>query len=589
MYNIDKRPIFEEMTRTLPVLAFIVDAQGEFREAIANDYTDDLLFEESSVTIGKSIFDLFPNEIAETFAENIDQALQTGVVQEFEYSLPIDGETRTFAGYMAPMDEDMDEPLVIWIAEDITEHRERKLELERHEVFLESIREEVLVTDTDFVITYESAAVPKLYGYEQGERVGDSILKYVHPDDTEKVRAHFESQLNGPTPTQPVEFRGRNKDGTWTWVESQARLLDDHPAVEGVVVTSRDISERIELREERQRKHDHLDRTERLGQIGGWEYMPDTETVQWTDGARRIFDVPNDFEPTLTEAIEFYHPSDRPLLEKAIEKCLESSVQYSLDVQVITDEGRQRWVHTSGDRIDEDGMTKLGGVIQDITKRKTKEQQLNVLNRVLRHNLRNELNAVQGYTELLEEQLPAEAQDQLAKIVASADRLLTLAEKSKRFNKAIEHDYTTGPVDLAPLLDDLCTEYREKYPDATIQTELRDVQVPGNESSIKILFDELLVNALKHNNVNQPVVKITVARSEAERVTVSVADNGPGLPETEQQVIQQGEESALLHSDGMGLWTTNWLVTNLSGGIQVTATEGEGTTITVTLPAAESQ
>lgn len=234
-------------------------------------------------------------------------------------------------------------------------------------------------------------------------------------------------------------------------------------------------------------------------------------------------------------------------------------------------------------------MTKLGGVIQDITKRKTKEQQLNVLNRVLRHNLRNELNAVQGYTELLEEQLPAEAQDQLAKIVASADRLLTLAEKSKRFNKAIEHDYTTGPVDLAPLLDDLCTEYREKYPDATIQTELRDVQVPGNESSIKILFDELLVNALKHNNVNQPVVKITVARSEAERVTVSVADNGPGLPETEQQVIQQGEESALLHSDGMGLWTTNWLVTNLSGGIQVTATEGEGTTITVTLPAAESQ
>lgn len=69
------------------------------------------------------------------------------------------------------MEMDTDEELVIWIAEDITERKEHTRELERHEVFLESIREEVLVTDADFVISYESAAVPKLYGYEQGSRV----------------------------------------------------------------------------------------------------------------------------------------------------------------------------------------------------------------------------------------------------------------------------------------------------------------------------------------------------------------------------------------------------------------------------------
>ena len=319
MSSIDKRAIFEGMTRTLPVLAFVVNADGVFRETIANGYTEDLLNEEPSATIGKSIDELFATDKAELFAENIDNALQSGVVQEFEYSLPIQGETRIFSGYMAPMEMDTDEELVIWIAEDITERKEHTRELERHEVFLESVNEEVLVTDTDFVISYESAAVPKLYGYEQGERVGNQILQYVHPDDTDRVRAHFEDQLTESGSSQPVEFRGKHKNGTWTWVESQARLLDDHPAVEGIVITSRDISDRIEERTERQRQHDHLVNAENLAQMGGWEYIPDTETLRWTEGTKRIFEVSNDFEPTLSDAIDFYHETDQPKLEEAVE------------------------------------------------------------------------------------------------------------------------------------------------------------------------------------------------------------------------------------------------------------------------------
>ncbi|WP_080510158.1 PAS domain S-box protein [Halorubrum distributum] len=208
MSSVDKRAIFEGMTRTLPVLAFVVDSQGVFKEIIANGYTDDFLFDEPSAVLGNSITTLFAAEQTELFAENIDQALQTGAVQEFEYSLPIDGKNRPFAGYMAPIEEDTEEELVIWIAEDITERRERNRELERHEVFLESIREEVLVTDTDLTITYDSAAAPKLYGYEQGERVGDHILQYVHPDDIDRVKTHFESQINGSGSPQPIEKTG---------------------------------------------------------------------------------------------------------------------------------------------------------------------------------------------------------------------------------------------------------------------------------------------------------------------------------------------------------------------------------------------
>ena len=584
MSSIYQRAIFEGMTQTLPVLAFVVDADGVFREIIANSYTEDLLYEEPSTAIGKSITTLFADEKAELFAENIDQALQTGAVQEFEYSLPIDGEDRTFASYMAPMETDVDEDLVIWIAEDITERKEHTRELERHEVFLESIREEVLVTDADFVITYESAAVPKLYGFDRGERIGDQLLQYVHPDDTEQVRAHFEDQLTESGSIDPIEFRGKQKDGTWTWVESQARLLDDNPAVGGIVITSRDISERVEERTERKRQQNHLVKAETLAEMGGWEYIPENKTVRWTEGTQRIFEVSDTFEPTLSDSINFYHETDQPKVEEAVKNCLDTGVKYSLEAQVITDEGKQRWINTTGERSTENGVTKLSGVVQDITRRKIKEQRLEVLNRVLRHNLRNELSQVQGYAEMVEEQLPAGAEEFHSKIVESADRLLSLAEQSKKFNTAMEYNYITGPVDVKSILEDLCVEYREKYPDATIETDLGDAQAPGNEMAVKLIFEELIENALKHNDGDHPKVNLIAASPEPNRVSLTVVDNGPGLNEMEQQVIRANEEKALQHSLGIGLWTTSWLVSELSGDIQVTATEGEGTTITITIP-----
>jgi signal transduction histidine kinase len=209
-----------------------------------------------------------------------------------------------------------------------------------------------------------------------------------------------------------------------------------------------------------------------------------------------------------------------------------------------------------------------------------------VLNRVLRHNLRNELNAVRGYAGIVGDQLPDESQEHFDGLVASADRLLSLADKLRRFKAVIEADDTSGPVGLESVLGSLCDEYRGGYPDATIRTDLLDVAVPGKEHALEIAFEELLENALEHTGGPNPEVTVTVSRPTNQRVAVSIADDGPGLPETERQVIRNGEETALLHSEGMGLWIVNWFVTKLSGSIQVTTAEGAGTTITITLPVA---
>ena len=85
-----------------------------------------------------------------------------------------------------------------------------------------------------------------------------------------------------------------------------------------------------------------------------------------------------------------------------------------------------------------------------------------------------------------------------------------------------------------------------------------------------------------------PKVNFIVANSDPNRVTISVVDDGPEIFERARQVLQEGEESAVQHSLGLGLWTTNWLVSELSGDLRVMITESKGTTVTVTLPATGS-
>jgi PAS domain S-box-containing protein len=443
----------------------------------------------------------------------------------------------------------------------------------------------VVNEEGEFVEILTNSRSEDLLYDDPSELVGKNLIE-VFPEER---AAEFQSVIDRTLETGQVrkyEYQLPVKSGVRHFIAHGAPLPGDEDSK--VILTAEDVTERVEIESERERKQNHLVRTETMAQTGGWEYVPSTETLRWTDGTRRIFDVTDDYEPRLSEAFDFFHPADRETLREAFDECLESGRPYSLDLRILTEAGRQRWVETRGERIREGGTTKLIGVMQDVTERKTDEQRLMVLNRVLRHNLRNELNAVRGYAGIVGDQLPDGSQEHFDGLVASADRLLSLADKLRRFKAVIEADDTSGPVGLESVLESLCDEYRGAYPDATIRTDLQDVPVPGKEHALEIAFEELLENALEHTDGANPDVTVTVSRPTNQRVAVSIGDEGPGLPETERQVIRDGEETALLHSEGMGLWIVNWFVTKLSGSIQVTTTEGEGTTITITLPVANT-
>ncbi len=94
-------------------------------------------------------------------------------------------------------------------------------------------------------LIYNSPAAQRLHGFEATEMEGRSTFEFFHPEDAAKVGETFQNCLAQPGLPFRVEYRYARKDGTWIWMEAVAVNLLDTPAIQAIVVNSRDISERM--------------------------------------------------------------------------------------------------------------------------------------------------------------------------------------------------------------------------------------------------------------------------------------------------------------------------------------------------------
>ncbi len=102
----------------------------------------------------------------------------------------------------------------------------------------------ITILDPDGTIRYESSSVREILGYEPEELLGQNAFEFIHPEDVLGILHRFAAGLQSPGLTLSVEYRFRHKDGSWRTLGSMGSNLLDNPHVRGVVVNSRDITER---------------------------------------------------------------------------------------------------------------------------------------------------------------------------------------------------------------------------------------------------------------------------------------------------------------------------------------------------------
>ncbi len=223
--------------------------------------------------------------------------------------------------------------------------------------------------------------------------------------------------------------------------------------------------------------------------------------------------------------------------------------------------------------------------IRDVTERRTREQRLDVLNRVLRHNLRNDLDAMDAFAEAVERTPETvDATEIGTRIGDTARTLADIGSTVERGERLLSRDtIEAAPVDVGSLAHTVADRLADEYP-GTVRVETDGTTVVRTDTAIvETVLGEVVENGVEHGPGPDAVVTVRVT-TIADGVEVVVRDNGPGIPEQERAVLLDGEESPLRHGSGVGLWFVNWGLSRLGGELQFREPDDDGSVVTIRIP-----
>jgi len=231
--------------------------------------------------------------------------------------------------------------------------------------------------------------------------------------------------------------------------------------------------------------------------------------------------------------------------------------------------------------------------LTDVTTRESYRQQLEerteqleALNRVVRHDIQNDMQVILAWSEQLQHHVTDEGQDALDRVLRKSRHMLELTEGAQDLIESLSDRQTTElePVALREMLELELTTARDSHPDARFHNsgEIPQVSVRANEM-LPSVFRNLLENAVRHNDEETP--KTTVSCKELpESVRVRIADNGPGIPDSQkEQIFGKGEKGLDSPGTGIGLYLVNTLTTQFGGDVWVEDNDPKGAVFVVEL------
>jgi signal transduction histidine kinase/uncharacterized membrane protein YagU involved in acid resistance len=234
-----------------------------------------------------------------------------------------------------------------------------------------------------------------------------------------------------------------------------------------------------------------------------------------------------------------------------------------------------------------------GGVVLGLRSAATSRQsrrladqadRLTLLNRILRHEVLNRVNVIEGYAALDADRLD---RSRLGPIARAAGRIEASIEEVSNLTRTSGTEPQNGRVDLVAAVERETAEIRDAYPDAVVVTELPPSTSVRAVENVDLAIGHLLDNAVVHNGADHPEVRVRVT-ADHDVVRVRVSDDGPGLPAEQRAMLASGD---LPEFDdpraGFGLTMARMLVDESEGTLEATDDPSTGgTELTVTLPRA---
>jgi PAS domain S-box-containing protein len=445
----------------------------------------------------------------------------------------------------------------------------------------EAVGHALFITDTDGTITYLNPAFEEMTGYGWEEAVGETprILNSgeMPADYYDRL---WETVLDGEV--WQDEIVNRRRDGDLYWADQTIAPVIVDGEIEEFVAIQSEITERVAFEKDLRTFKQIVERIE------------DPIMLQDRDGKFRVVndavaafaDIP---KAELIGRDEFAF-MDRPAAEyvarmkrRVIEE--ERPVRYEISPE-FSGQSEYSFSTMRYPHYDADGS--LDGTVaicRDVTEIQARDRQLRVIDRVLRHNLRNNLNVIEGFAETIRESATGEIERSAERIVDASEKLSRTADKERQITTFLADPPDTERFDIVPVVESVVAGARERHPEAEIAVDLPAACPVTATSAVDAALTELVENAVVHAERERPSVEIRVT-AEGAGVSVAVADDGPGIPEMERKVLTgEADIEPLYHGSGLGLWLVHLIVRHADGTLTFAVSDAGGSVVTLRLPA----
>ncbi|HEU5430797.1 MAG TPA: PAS domain S-box protein, partial [Thermomicrobiales bacterium] len=568
--------------------------------------------------IGKTDFDFFAAPLARQFAAE-EAAVLTGapLLNKLQRESDRD-DARWVLTSKTPLRDASGAVIgLIGINRDVTERQrlldERAAADARFQSLLANAVEMITVLDAEGTILYESPASARVLGYDASRMENNDGFSYVHPDDLDGVVATFAALVGAPLgQTATAEFRCRHANGSWRWLETDARNLLADPAVGGVVVNARDITERKAaadaLRQSEERYRAVVESQTELV----CRYLPDTRLTFVNDAYCRFAGRPRDALIGLP-FLSLVPPETRAPLRRQIERLVAEGGEATWETRLPRPGDGAVW-HQWVDKAITDAagrVVEIQGIGRDVTERKRAEEALrdakdaaetaNIAKSqflaTMSHELRTPLQGIIGYAELLthegEEPLSSAQEDDVRAIQRSARQLLGVIDDVLDFSR-LEAERLTLAIEavdvadvIARVIDIVRPQAAAKNLDLIVDLPAALPPVPADAFRLRQLLLNVVGNAVKFTDRGGVTIAVGARGDMAEIV---VRDTGIGIaPEALPHIFEEFRQadsrlSRRYGGSGLGLAISQRLARLHGGAIRIESALGEGTAVTIALP-----
>jgi PAS domain S-box-containing protein len=486
----------------------------------------------------------------------------------------------------------------IGVQEDVTRRKEAEEELrqseERFRSLVQYASDIITILGPEGIVRYQSPSIERILGYGPEELIGTNVFDHVHSEDAEQTQSVFAEALKNQGVSPPVEFRFRHADGSWRFLEAVGNNLLADPSVSGMVVNSRDVTERKQaegeraqllLREQAARTQaeaaqqrlkailDNLTEGVLVADAQGHVVFanPAAGAMLGTTSGETLEDLPDLWE-------DFHLPG-------AVARCARSGE--SIEARVSYGESQLR---VKLERLVEDGRHNVLVVMQDLSEghRLEANQQRFLANAA--HELKTPIMAILGAAELLatgEDANPATRSRLLDHIFSESRRMQRLAEALLRLSRVgwDLREPNQEVVDLkaagqraAGLVEPLVESAGLR-----LGIEGEGARVLADPEWLQEVLLVLLSNAIKHS-IRGGDIRLRVRGS-----AVTVEDEGAGISSVDLPHVferfYRGKGSS--EGFGLGLPICKELTERMGGDISIRSREGIGTAVEIELPEAE--